>query len=370
MAKITNEQKEKSFARKLPDEELFRLCRKYGENTRFWRQKFAGLLPEVFKRRLYVKKGYNSIFEFATKLAGMSHEQVRLVLNLERKFEDVPTLHSLLVNGEVSINKLARVASIATPENQEALAQQVQILSNRALETLVRDEKMAAVNAGMYAGNAERGVAGNPQIQGPDGLQKPLFNAEVLHVHSKVYDIGAAVKIVTKLSPEVIKQLLELIEKNIDINEIISETLENREAGLAGAKEKAAAEQLAAAGKKEAVQKAEGGQVQTKELEEKAAQKSAAGQVETAAITQKTAKPASRHIPAKIKHIIDAEQGDKCSVPGCKKPAQVVHHELPFALTKTHDPNNLKKLCKAHHEIRHAINIKIYEIKKKAINSS
>jgi len=334
MIEITAVRSEKSGAQKLTDEQLFNLCRKYGENAKFWRQKFAGLLPEVFRRSLYEKKGFPSIFVFAAKLAGLSHEQVRLALNLERKFEDVPILHSLLVNGEVSINKLARVASIATPENQEALGQQVQILSNRALETLVRDEKMAAVNAGMYAENAERGVAGNPQIQGPDGLQKQLFNHESLHVHSKVYDIGSAVKIVTKLSPEVIKQLLELIEKNIDINKIILAALQNREAGLAGAKEKAA-----------------------EELEEKGAKET-------------PVKPPSRYIPVKVKHIINAEQGDKCAMPNCTKRAELIHHELPFAMTKTHDPRNLKKLCKAHHELAHGINVKIYEIKKKAVNSS
>ena len=394
MIEITAVRSEKSGAQKLTDEQLFNLCRKYGENAKFWRQKFAGLLPEVFRRSLYEKKGFPSIFVFAAKLAGLSHEQVRLALNLERKFEDVPILHSLLVNGEVSINKLARVASIATPENQEALAQQVQILSNRALETLVRDEKMAAFNTGMDAENAEKGVDGNPQIQDPDGLQKPPFNHESLHVHSKPQDISTVVKIMEKLSPEVIKQLLELIDKNIDINEIISETLKEREAGIAGAKEEAAAELAGKAAETQAEaaeQHAVGGQAQRPAGEQaqknaggqgKAAERqaeieeqtAAAGQTEAAnqltTAKEKTVRPPSRHIPAKIKHIIDAEQGDKCSVPGCNKSAQVIHHELPFALTKTHDPNNLKKLCGAHHELAHGINVKIYELKKKAINSS
>ncbi|PIZ76245.1 hypothetical protein COY05_01630, partial [Candidatus Peregrinibacteria bacterium CG_4_10_14_0_2_um_filter_38_24] len=70
----------------MPDENLYALCKTYGERTRIWRQKFAGLLPEVFKRKLYEKKGFHSIFEFAKKLAGMSEEQTRLVLNLEKRF--------------------------------------------------------------------------------------------------------------------------------------------------------------------------------------------------------------------------------------------------------------------------------------------
>jgi len=85
----------------------------------------VGLLPEVSKRRLWEKKGFGSIFEFAAKLAGLSQEQVRLALNLERRFSGLPVLKGLLVEGEVSLNKLARVVSIATVENEGELAEKV-----------------------------------------------------------------------------------------------------------------------------------------------------------------------------------------------------------------------------------------------------
>ena len=126
---------------KISDQQLFSLCQKYGEQARRWKQKFAGLLPEVFRRRLFERKGFGSIFEFAAKLAGMSPDQVRLVLNLEKKFEDKPVLKKMLIEGEVSINKLARVTSIATAQNEEFLAAQVKLLPKSALETLVRDER-------------------------------------------------------------------------------------------------------------------------------------------------------------------------------------------------------------------------------------
>ena len=95
------------------DQQLFQLCKKYGAQTLEARRKFAGLLPEVYRRNLYEKKGFGSIYHFAAVLAGMSRKQVQRVLQLERKFEDKPILKEALVSGEVSINKLARVASIA-----------------------------------------------------------------------------------------------------------------------------------------------------------------------------------------------------------------------------------------------------------------
>jgi hypothetical protein len=77
----------------------------------------------------------------------------------------------------------------------------------------------------------------------------------------------------------------------------------------------------------------------------------------------------SRYIPAKIRKIINVEQGDKCSVLNCKNLAEVTHHELPFAIAKNHDPNNLQKLCKAHHELKHMVDVKFYEARKMAVGS-
>ncbi|MEK7523729.1 MAG: hypothetical protein AAB588_01735 [Patescibacteria group bacterium] len=185
----------------LSDEKLFSLCRQYGEQARRWRQKFAGLLPEVNRRRLFEKKGFSSIFEFAKKLAGMSEEHVRRILNIERKFSAMPILKTMLVNGEVSVNKLAKVASIATAENQDALANQVKLLSCRALETLARDEK---VSKSVHVNT------NSPQI---------FENAS-----SESDELG--------LDAEIKEELLELRRKGIDINPFMREALERRKQSI------------------------------------------------------------------------------------------------------------------------------------------
>ncbi|MCC7196784.1 hypothetical protein IT413_01155 [Candidatus Peregrinibacteria bacterium] len=150
-------------------------------------------MPEALRRRLYEKKGYSSIFEFAAKLAGMSQEQVRLVLNLEKRFEDKPVLKNMLVNGEVSINKLARIVSVATIENQNEIANKVSILPKNALETWIRDEKFAGhteeakTDSEKYPQNKNsynmESNCSNTQpatINFENGSQKPLFGAESL----------------------------------------------------------------------------------------------------------------------------------------------------------------------------------------------
>jgi len=188
---------------KLTDKELYKLCKKYGENALMWRRKFTGLLPEVNHRRLYEKKGFYSIFEFAKKLCGMSEKQVRLVLNLEERFKDKPKLHKALIKGEVSVNKLARVISMATPENEEFWAEKVHQLPSRALETFVKDVKNENQN----------------------GLFEPLNGGKSLHVQK------------LELAPDVIEKLSELQSKGIDVNQLLREFLEQRRLDIAREKE-------------------------------------------------------------------------------------------------------------------------------------
>ena len=191
----------------ITDEKLYELCKRFGASALLWRQKFIGLLPEVNRRRLYEKKGFSSIFEFAFKLCGLSAEQVRLTLNLEKRFEDKPVLKKMLEDGEASINKLARVVSIATPENEEELAEKIKVLPTRALETFVRDEKY---------------------LQNPNGSQKPLFGNKSLHVQTLNFEISDDVK----------EELNKLSSKGIDVNKLLRNMLKRRKEKIAETKEK------------------------------------------------------------------------------------------------------------------------------------
>lgn len=182
----------------LSNKELYALCKKYGENALIWRRKFTGLLPEVNRRRLYKKKGFGSIFEFAKKLCGLSEEQVRRVLNLEERFKDKPKLHRALISGEVSVNKLARIVSVATPENEEFWAKKVKQISQGAIETLVRDEKQNG------------------------------FEEESVRTH-RLAELH--------LEPDVLEELLVLQGKGIDINQLLREFLEWRKLEIAREKE-------------------------------------------------------------------------------------------------------------------------------------
>lgn len=295
----------------LSDEKLFQLCKEYGSRALLWRQKFIGLLPEVNRRGLYKKKGFSSVFEFAARLAGVSREQVERVLGLERKFEHLPMLKKMLVNGEASVNKLARVSSIANSENQEFLADQSKLLSKSALETLVRDEKFSRDQ--VVPGHGTYSSHGNNDNVKSDQKIKFQFDGNEL-----------------QLSDEVRQKLLELQNKGIDVNDLILEFLEKRQQEIVQEKERLAVQEQQKLGHLQKIWKDD--------------------HVKT-----------SRHIPVKIQKIIQKEHGTKCSVPTCKKLATAIHHSNRFSISKIHDPRFMSPFCHEHHQIAHSVDQKYQE---------
>jgi len=197
---------------KITDEELLKLCDKFGKQALLWRRKFMGLLPEVNKRKLYEKRGCANIFEFAAKWAGLSEMQVRRVLHLEKRFEDKPILKNLLVEGRVSVNKLIRVVSIATVENEKELAEKIKLLPQKALETLARDER---------------------NFKNKNGLNKPLIDVKSVRAHSA----RSEAKCAFSLSDDVIEQLNRLHTQGHDVNKILLELLKQRKEKIEQEKE-------------------------------------------------------------------------------------------------------------------------------------
>ncbi len=116
------------------------------------------------------------------------------------------------------------------------------------------------------------------------------------------------------LSEEMKEKLLELAEKGLDVNQILSELLEKRESAI---------------------------NQNIKDLSQIQAVKEAENAT-------------TRHIPTAIKKTIREKYGTKCSAPNCEKPADQIHHEKPYAKYKSHNPQTLKPLCKGHHELWHA----------------
>lgn len=263
----------------LSDSVLLRRAEHFGKQARLWRQKFLGLLPEINKRELFRQKNFDSIFVFAFMLGGVSESQVQSVLRLEKKLEATPVLHALLVEGEVSHHKLDRIASIAKPNNENFLANQVQLLSQRSLDTLVKDEKHDALG---------------------------LCTQTSMSQHNLT------------LAEDVEHELIQMQQKGIDIDAELRAFLQHRKEEITAAKE---------------------------------------------VMTESPERRISRYIPKKTHEALHKEYGTKCAKEGCSRPSVNIHHTARYSLTNSHNLLYLAPLCKAHHEIAHAIDIKVQKKK-------
>jgi hypothetical protein len=159
---------------------------------------------EVYKRRLYEKKGFFSIYEFAAKLAGVSEAQVDTVIRAEKKLQGKPILSNSFHRGELSINKLIKVLPIATSENEGEVDGLSKALSVRDIEVYARDQKRAAAQA--TAANSANG-----------GALPTLFPvAKSLHVQK------------FNLSDDVIEELNRLCEQGEDISQLLRDFLKQK----------------------------------------------------------------------------------------------------------------------------------------------
>ena len=108
-----------------------------GKNAKEWQRKCALMLPEIDRWKIWRKKGFHSIYEYAGKLAGMSRYQVREALRVMRKIEDKPALVKMIE--EHGVNKVRPVATIATTETAEFWAEKVKNMSVHTLQVYVAE---------------------------------------------------------------------------------------------------------------------------------------------------------------------------------------------------------------------------------------
>ncbi len=295
------------------DGKLLKLCSLYGRRSLKWRYKFIGLLPEVYRRKLYEKKGFSSIFEFAAKLAGVSEAQVRRVLNLDERCEKegLVQMRALLVNGEVSVNKLARVLPIATPENEGELLAKTTVLPNRAVETLVHD------------------------FNHENGFDKPKDEAKSVHVH------------MLNLSPETLQKLLKLQQQGHNLDQLIGEFLDQREQKIEE--------------EKRAIVKEQEQQEYEHEWVKDWREVNRLLYGDLVAREPDVIKKPSRYISKRIRNVLYQEFGTKCAIPYCSNPSEQIHHTDRFSLSKTHNPYFLAPLCRGHHVRAHAVDQKVQQ---------
>lgn len=326
------------------DKELYKKCREIGSLCLKYRKQFLGMIPEVFKRKLYLQYGMHNIYEFAAKLAGVSREVVNEVLRIHRLLNDAPILQEKLVSGEIPYTKLRPVAPIATRENQAMWLEKVEIMSRPTLEVYVREIRAQEQMQASGQLSDEHGMGQQSGIL-PDccavgcGLpwkEVPKYEAFSIRVNPR-----------TAAKMRVFKRRLEKkFKKPLNWDEALQEILKLVE-GKVRRKIKKANGKTGWNSKKIDAE-IEAKMQKNLELIEKAEVKA----------LNKTGQPIKRYIPAAIRNQVLEKNHGICEAPGCNKPGEIFHHAERFALKPEHNPEKIRYLCRAHEQIAHQSFIK------------
>lgn len=135
------------------EQELHEKFVDYGRNAKEWMRKCVLLLPEIDRWRIWEKKGFGSIFEYAAKLAGMSRNTVNEALRIMERVGDKPELKEVI--GEKGIWAVKPVVNVATEETVKFWAAKAREMPQHTLEVFVRDfrRRAAAIDV---AGNCDK----------------------------------------------------------------------------------------------------------------------------------------------------------------------------------------------------------------------
>lgn len=340
---------------------IFENFQRYGKNAKQWMNKCVLLLPKIEKRRIWEKKGFGSIYEFAAKLAGMSRNKVNEGLRILEKTKDLPEIRKIIE--KKGIWAVKPVLRVVTPENQEFWVQKAKIMKKSTLETYVKD---------ILEDERRRTVVGKARCE---DLRETVSEARRENLWETV---GEAKRedlreIVSEVRRENLRENVDE-NKREDLWENVDEA--NREVRCSGSgydngRPGAAKNDGKPLFKPNSFQKIEikvkaetakrlfkikdkeDWETLMQEFLEYKEEKEKQFQQELKDQKPKKVQTASSHVPTAIQNYVKLRAKSKCEEPNCTNPGKHLHHTTPFALKKEHDPDKIRFLCEEHHSIAH-----------------
>lgn len=283
---------------------------RYGTNAREWTNKCALLLPEIERRKIWQKKGFKDIYEYAAKLAGMSRSTVDNALWALGKIEDRPAL--MKIAEEKGINAIKPVVTISTIESDSFWAEKARNMSMHDLETYVRD-----IRNGMEPGTTKTANhAKDDRTNQSNFLDNYGQNLQTNFSHN--HDENPQVSFLRAEKPRPVKPTVTITM------ELDMQTAQKLEKIKGGGTWNEAMEKLL--------------QIREQQLSQTKPQ---------------PAKTTSRHIPAEIKDFVTERDCNRCAFPRCNRPYSQLHHTQGFARENIHDPDRIFCLCFSHHSLAH-----------------
>ena len=92
------------------------------------------ILQQVEQHRVFVERGYSSLFQYVVKELGLSESVTYNLISVARKAREVPELKAELQKGTITLSNARKIAPVLTMENRAEWLQKASDLSQRQLE--------------------------------------------------------------------------------------------------------------------------------------------------------------------------------------------------------------------------------------------
>lgn len=262
-----------------------------GAKSLHYKRKAQELIPILAESKIYLKYEFPSLEAAASKLAGISHETTRKILDVHRRTASFPELRKAMV--KVGYSKVNTVLSVKDKVSEEELVKMVEVLPTEALRKQVSKIK-------------------NPEQEG----QHSLFEETVLggSGYQKSLRFSSEVTDELQQSLNLIKHKLEREKGHPITNQELLEYFVSKES------------------------------LPTKKNKQEFSEKPAPQTEYPRAKTNKTLTPKHKE------HVKDQSRGI-CQHSNCNAVATEIHHQNYQMLDPRH--TNLKAFCKTHHQLAH-----------------
>lgn len=122
---------------KLSNKELLSRVEKLGVEERKTTSEVIRYLIEIEKRQLYLSSGYSSLYDFCRRHLCYSESASMRRIRAARCVRAYPAAYDLLLDGEVSLDTLARVSKMVNGKNAKGLIDAIRGKSSRDVEAIV-----------------------------------------------------------------------------------------------------------------------------------------------------------------------------------------------------------------------------------------
>jgi hypothetical protein len=123
----------------LNDRQLHKKFLKLGLKRNALTRKLYIMIPEIERRKIFIKKGCKDIQEYALKYAGLSYSAVRNCITVLNKAKNFPLIASEIE--QVGIYKADLALKIATKENEAIVVDKMKNMSRSAFKLLIKEAK-------------------------------------------------------------------------------------------------------------------------------------------------------------------------------------------------------------------------------------